>query len=145
MAVFTLAGCSHEESKTVVTDHVQKNPAVIQLTEQADPDERVRRPSLLAKATAEADIQRGHMAFKYAGLPNPWEEAYRQHFQSKHQVSADQVAGCLVSPETAAAIQAYNNVSIPEIERRIGKKFTEIQPEADREAQEIWQKKPRTQ
>ena len=70
---------------------------------------------------AHADIARGRLAFRVAGLPDVSTFAYWDLLKSRLGVEIEGVAGCIVDEEIVESLGAYNKVMEAEIKRRHGK------------------------
>lgn len=91
------------------------------------------------RAEAERDLREDHLAVEEFGLPPPGVFLYGKMLQARYHVEIRRVAGCLVDEQIVAHAKGYNEISRPEIERRLGKDFWES---AKKEATEYAQKHP---
>lgn len=85
-----------------------------------------------ASREAEQDIRRGHLELRTHGLPAPSRNEYARLLGERLGVALVPVAGCVVTSQLLAEVEAYNRVMEREIERRHGRGILDrISGEAD--------------
>lgn len=73
------------------------------------------------KKDAEAEIAAGKLAMEVSGSPFPSADLYAEELKSKYEIDYRPVAACSVGPVIRGHLKGFNEVMIPEIERRYGK------------------------
>lgn len=74
-----------------------------------------------AAQEAKQDIERGHLEIRTYGLPARWRNEYAGLLGNRLEVALVPVAGCVVTGQLLAEVDAYNCIMEREIERRYGK------------------------
>jgi hypothetical protein len=93
--------------------------------------------SLRGTLVARLDIAQGHYQELGFGLPVPWRDDYARLLQNRYGIQFRAVAGCVVSPEEVAYVEAYNRESTAAAQRKFGRNVFE---EAEKEARETWER-----
>ena len=91
-----------------------------------------------AAQEARQDIEKGHLEIRTFGLPVPSIGEYAGLLGERLGVALVPVAGCVVTGDLVASVDAYNSVMEREIERRFGKGVLD---RLSREADAIWEQR----
>jgi hypothetical protein len=92
------------------------------------------------RADAQNDISHGILVYEYAGLPAPSDEEATRIFKERYHIELRRVAGDEIRIEAISHMIGYNEISLPEIERRFGKDILE---KVDKEAKANYEKNHR--
>jgi len=100
---FVLAACqAHKPPASEAPVHAQDGSAYLQ-----------------GRKDAELDLAHAKRIIKFAGLPPPWQEEVDQELWRRYRIKTDWLGDVLFHGEGDYA-RGYNEVSLPEIQRRIG-------------------------
>jgi hypothetical protein len=83
------------------------------------------------RTDAQNDISRGVLVYEYAGLPAPTDEEETRILKERYHIELRRVAGDEVRIDAISHMVGYNEISLPEIQRRFGK---DILQKVDEEA-----------
>jgi hypothetical protein len=90
------------------------------------------------RADAQKDISHGVLAYEFAGLPAPTDDELIRLMKERYNIEMRRVAGDEILIERISHMIGYNEIALPEIERRFGKDI--LQKVAD-EAKANYEKK----
>jgi hypothetical protein len=83
------------------------------------------------RADAQNDISRGILVYEFAGLPAPTDDEESTILRERYHIELRRVAGDEIRIEAISHMVGYNEISLPEIERRFGKDiFEKVDAEA---------------
>jgi hypothetical protein len=77
------------------------------------------------RSDAENDISHGVLVYEYAGLPAPTDEEETRILKESYRIELRRVAGDEIRVEAISHMVGYNEIALPEIERRFGKNILE--------------------
>jgi hypothetical protein len=83
------------------------------------------------RTDAQNDISHGVLVYEYAGLPAPTDADETRILKERYQIELRRVAGDEIRIDAISHMVGYNEISLPEIERRFGKGILE---KVDKEA-----------
>lgn len=90
------------------------------------------------RADAQKDISHGVLAYEFAGLPAPTDDELIRLMKERYNIEMRRVAGDEVLIDRISHMIGYNEIALPEIQRRFGKDI--LQKVAD-EAKANYEKK----
>lgn len=73
------------------------------------------------RTDAQNDIKSGVLAYEFAGLPAPSDDEEIGLFRERYHIEFRRVAGDEIRIEAISHMIGYNEIALPEIERRFGK------------------------
>jgi hypothetical protein len=73
------------------------------------------------RTDAQNDIKSGVLAYEFAGLPAPSDDEEIRLFRERYHIEFRRVAGDEIRIEAISHMIGYNEIALPEIERRFGK------------------------
>ncbi|MBV8279235.1 MAG: hypothetical protein JO170_28775 [Verrucomicrobia bacterium] len=77
------------------------------------------------RADAKSDITRGILVYEFAGLPAPTDDEETRILRERYHIELRRVAGDEIRIDAISHMIGYNEISLPEIERRFGKGILE--------------------
>jgi hypothetical protein len=92
------------------------------------------------RADAQNDISHGILVYEYAGLPAPSDDEEIRLLRERYHIEMRRVAGDEIRIDAISHMVGYNEISLPEIERRFGKGILE---KVDQEAKANYEKNHR--
>ena len=103
-------------------------------------DEKLKRAFEEGRRAAAEDVKKGRLVYYAGGLPPPHEELFAEILRNEYKVSLV-LTGCVINSEEFQRGLGYNEVSVPEIERRYGK---DILKQVDERAQKEYEERLKT-
>ena len=82
-------------------------------------DENLKRAYEEGRRAAVEDIKKDTLVYHVGGLPAPYDELFTEILRKEYKVAVAHT-GCVVNTEYFQRGLGYNEVSVPEIERRYG-------------------------
>ena len=73
------------------------------------------------RADAQKDISHGVLAYEFAGLPAPTDDELIRLMKQRYNIEMRRVAGDEVLIDRISHMIGYNEIALPEIQRRFGK------------------------
>jgi hypothetical protein len=73
------------------------------------------------RSDAQRDISRGVLVYEFAGLPAPTDDELTRVLRERYSIELRRVAGDEIRIDAISHMVGYNEISLPEIERRFGK------------------------
>jgi hypothetical protein len=92
------------------------------------------------RADAQKDISHGILVYEFAGLPAPSDDEEIRLLRERYHIEMRRVAGDEIRIDAISHMIGYNEISLPEIERRFGKGILE---KVDQEAKANYEKNHR--
>jgi hypothetical protein len=89
------------------------------------------------RADAQNDISHGILVYEFAGLPAPSDDEEIRLLRERYHIELRRVAGDEIRIDAISHMIGYNEISLPEIERRFGKGILE---KVDQEAKANYEK-----
>ncbi|MSU57913.1 MAG: hypothetical protein EXS35_06980 [Pedosphaera sp.] len=89
-----------------------------------------REDYLAARVEAQRDIESGQLAYEVYGFLLPYFSECEQLLCDRYRIHLRVVGGCVVDESVRAHAKGYNEIMVPEIERRFGSNLW-AQTEAD--------------
>jgi hypothetical protein len=82
-------------------------------------DEKLKRSYEEGRRAAAEDIKHDRLVYHVGGLPAPYDELFSEILRKEFKVAVAHI-GCVINTEEFQRGVGYNEVSVPEIERRYG-------------------------
>jgi hypothetical protein len=73
------------------------------------------------RADAQKDISHGVLAYEFAGLPAPTDDELIRLMKERYNIEMRRVAGDEILIDRISHMIGYNEIALPEIQRRFGK------------------------
>ena len=90
------------------------------------------------RSDAQNDVSHGVLVYEFAGLPAPTDDEEIRLLRERYQIELRRIAGEEIRIDAISHMVGYNEISLPEIERRFGKGILE---KVDNEAKATYEKK----
>ena len=108
---------------------------------RSDSESSAREGYQAGSVEARHDLATGKLAVETYGFPVECSSEYAQLLRERHGIELRPVAGCVVDARIAGHARGYNEIMMPEIERRFG---TNVWQQTMADAQRLYARKVQT-